>query len=240
MSASVKQTVPGDALEAVIAQGDLAKLTPEQRVAYYRATCESLGLNPLTKPFEYITLNGRLTLYARKDAADQLRRSRGVSIIALERERLEGIYIVTATAQDVDGRQDSSIGAVNIEGLKGDALANAMMKAETKAKRRVTLSICGLGWTDEIEIETIPGAKPALVDVETGQIEPEPHWADKPYNGGTLGEHWLVKAAEKRSLTTTEVMAMLHDLHIYDTPAEAVATLDEELAKRVAEVHDDV
>ena len=33
---------------------------------------------------------------------------------------------------------------------------NAKLKAITKAKRRVTLSICGLGFLDETEIETIP------------------------------------------------------------------------------------
>ena len=163
-------TTRTDAIEAVIAKGDLAQLTPQERVNYYRATCESLGLNPLTKPFEYITLNGKVTLYARKDAADQLRKAQGVSIVKLEREKIDGLYVVTATAQDANGRQDSAIGAVNIEGLKGDALANAMMKAETKAKRRVTLSICGLGWTDESEIESIPNAQAVVVDAETGEI----------------------------------------------------------------------
>lgn len=163
-------TTRTDAIEAVIAKGDLAQLTPQERVNYYRATCESLGLNPLTKPFEYITLNGKVTLYARKDAADQLRKAQGVSIVKLEREKMDGLYVVTATAQDANGRQDSAIGAVNIEGLKSDALANAMMKAETKAKRRVTLSICGLGWTDESEIESIPNAQAVVVDAETGEI----------------------------------------------------------------------
>jgi hypothetical protein len=43
--------------------------------------------------------------------------------------------------------------------LKGDALANALMKCETKAKRRVALSLAGLGWLDETEIATIPGAR---------------------------------------------------------------------------------
>lgn len=38
----------------------------------------------------------------------------------------------------------------------GDALANALMKAGTKSKRRVTLSIAALGWLDETEVETIP------------------------------------------------------------------------------------
>ena len=45
---------------------------------------------------------------------------------------------------------------MNIAKLTGDALANALMKAETKAKRRATLSLCGLGFLDETEIETIP------------------------------------------------------------------------------------
>jgi len=183
-------TTRTDAIEAVIAKGDLAQLTPQERVNYYRATCESLGLNPLTKPFEYITLNGKVTLYARKDAADQLRKAQGVSIVKLEREKIDGLYVVTATAQDANGRQDSAIGAVNIEGLKGDALANAMMKAETKAKRRVTLSICGLGWTDESEIESIPNAQAVVVDAETGEIatpretqQPEAQsWAAWPEN----------------------------------------------------------
>src|SRR6516162_3098534 len=54
-----------------------------------------------------------------------------------------------------NGRIDTSIGAVSIGGLKGDNKCNALMKAETKAKRRLTLSICGLGMLDETEIETV-------------------------------------------------------------------------------------
>ena len=153
--AVTKPTIDASIVETVLVGGDLSKLSSTQRTSYYKAVCDSVGLNPLTKPFDYITLNGRLTLYARKDATDQLRAMHNVSIVKLERERLEGIYTVTAYASR-DGRQDSSIGAVNIEGVKGDALANALMKAETKAKRRVTLSICGLGMLDETELETIP------------------------------------------------------------------------------------
>lgn len=147
-------------IEAVITAGDLSKLSAIDRTNYYVNVCKSIGLNPMTKPFEYITLNGKLTLYARKDATDQLRSMRHVSISKLEREKVEDVYVVTAYAVLPDGRQDSSIGAVSIGNLKGDPLANAMMKAETKAKRRVTLSICGLGMLDETELETIPTATP--------------------------------------------------------------------------------
>ncbi len=144
-------------IESALIQGDLSKLTPDQRLAYYKSVCDSLGLNPLTKPFAYIELNRRLVLYALKDCTDQLRTKRGVSITRLERDVTEGVYVVTAYARTAEGREDSSIGAVPIEGLKGEARANALMKAETKAKRRVTLSICGLGILDETEVEPAGG-----------------------------------------------------------------------------------
>jgi len=148
-------------LEQVLISGDLAKLTSEQKVLHLKSVCESLGLNPLTRPFEYISLNGRLTLYAKRDATDQLRKIHGVSIKIVSREVIEGIYVVTAQAKDSLGREDESTGAVLIDGLKGDYRANAMLKAETKAKRRVTLSICGLGFLDETEVESIPPAMPS-------------------------------------------------------------------------------
>lgn len=160
MTQAIAKTNAGNALEAVIAQGDLSKLTPDQRISYYTAVCNSIGLNPLTKPFEYITLNGKLTLYARKDATDQLRDIKKVSITIASREQIGDVYAVTARATTNEGRSDESVGAVSIGNLKGDALANALMKAETKAKRRVTLSICGLGMLDETEVETIPSARP--------------------------------------------------------------------------------
>lgn len=143
-------------MERVLIVGDLSELTPEQRVLYYNETCRSLGLNPLTKPFDYIKLNGKTSLYAKKDCTDQLRKSNKVSIEIRSREKISDVYIVTARATTPDGRFDESTGVVTIGGLSKDALANALMKAETKAKRRVTLSICGLGMLDETEIETIP------------------------------------------------------------------------------------
>jgi hypothetical protein len=147
------------AIELAITGGDLSDLTTEQRTTYYQQVCESLGLNALTKPFEYLTLNGKLRLYALRDCADQLRRLHGISIYIANRERMGDIYIVTARAKDRTGREDESTGAVALGTLKGDALANALMKCETKAKRRVTLSIAGLGWLDETELATIPGSQ---------------------------------------------------------------------------------
>ena len=142
-----------ETIEEVLVQGNLQSLSSEQRLSYYKEVCSSLGLNPLTKPFEYITLNGKLTLYATRTCTDQLRKINKVSVRIKDRQNLDGVYLVTAEATDSTGRVDESIGAVPISSLKGDALANALMKSETKAKRRATLSICGLGFLDESEIE---------------------------------------------------------------------------------------
>jgi hypothetical protein len=148
----------GQLMESVLIKGDLSKLTPQERSSYYIKVCESLGLNPLTKPFEYITLNGKLTLYALRNCTDQLRTINGVSVEDLTESEREGVFIVTAKVHNKDGRTDVAKGAVSITGLKGEALANALMKAETKAKRRATLSICGLGFLDETEIADIPAS----------------------------------------------------------------------------------
>jgi hypothetical protein len=161
--------VQSNMVEKALIEGDLSGLTPDQRLSHYKAVCESVGLNPLTKPFEYIKLNGKLVLYAKRDATDQLRKINKVSVKIQEVKTLDGVYVVVAEAKDKDGREDSSTGAVSIKGLTGDALANAFMKAETKAKRRVTLSICGLGILDESEVETIKDAKP-FVENEKPQL----------------------------------------------------------------------
>jgi len=158
-------------IEQVVMQGDLSKLNPEQRVMYYKKVCDSAGLNPFTRPFDYITLNGKLTLYAKKDATDQLRKVNGISIERLEDRVVDDLYIVKAYAKTKDGRTDAATGAVTIGHLKGEAKANAIMKAETKAKRRVTLSISGMGLVDESETESIPGAKAVDVDMSTGEIK---------------------------------------------------------------------
>src|SRR5919108_1602633 len=165
---------PPKVLEQVLLGGDLSGLTGQQRADYYGAVCRALGLNPLTNPFEYLTLNGKLRLYALRDCADQLRRLHGISIHITSRERMSDIYVVTARAKDRQGREDESTGAVPLGNLRGDALGNALMKAETKAKRRVTLSIAGLGWLDEMELDTFPQGAHAVIPSKEPPASEEP------------------------------------------------------------------
>jgi hypothetical protein len=159
----------GEQLERVLIGGDLSKLTPEDRVMYYKRVCDSLGLNYLTQPLAYIVLNSRLVLYCKRDATDQLRKLHKVSIMSTVREVIDGVLVVTTKAVNGEGRTDEEIGAVSITGLKGAELANAFMKASTKSKRRVTLSLCGLGWLDETELETIPQSGAIPMNSDTGE-----------------------------------------------------------------------
>ena len=156
---AVRELPSPDVIAKVLLGGDLAQLTSAQKVSYYKNLCESLGLNPLTKPFEYLRLSGREVLYATRNCTDQLRHVHAISVQIVARELLEDCYVVTARASFPNGRHDESIGAVPIAGLKGESRSNAMMKCETKAKRRVTLSLVGLSTLDESEVESIPGAQ---------------------------------------------------------------------------------
>jgi hypothetical protein len=159
------------ALDKIITRGDLAELTPAERIGYYKSVCDSMGLNPSTRPFEFITLNHKLTMYAKKDATDQLRKLHGVSITITNIDQSDpSRIIVSVRAADATGRTDEDVGVVIIKDRGADDPSNALMKAITKAKRRVTLSFCGLGWLDESEIETIPAARLERVDPETGEV----------------------------------------------------------------------
>jgi len=57
-SDDAQHTIPPEVMEKVVIGGDLSELNAAQRAEYYTAVCRSLGLNPLTKPFEFLTLNG--------------------------------------------------------------------------------------------------------------------------------------------------------------------------------------
>lgn len=181
-----------ETIERALITNDLSRLTEPEKLAYYNNVCTSLGLNPLTQPFDFILLNGKLRLYAKKDATEQLRKIYGVAVTNLQHNHVKDLelYIVTASGSNRDGREDVSTGAVSVKGLYGESLANAIMKAETKAKRRLTLSICGLGILDETEIESthveesaptpMPAVPAAPVVPEVNHVPATPTEAPRP------------------------------------------------------------
>lgn len=150
------------AIESALIKNDISQLNVNERLSLYNKMCASVGLNPLTKPFAFLKLQGREVFYATKDCTEQLRKIHGVSTQIISKGIVGDMYEVHVKARDKTGKEDDDLAYVVIKGLSGNELANAMLKAVTKAKRRVTLSICGLGMLDESEIDTIQGVSPGM------------------------------------------------------------------------------
>lgn len=161
MSGEMVRPTPGRddaaaAVESLVLRGDLSALGPAHRAAYYLRLCEQLGLNPHAQPFAFLRLNGKEVLYATRGATDQL-----AAIHRLNREIIDGpkvidlagtkLVIAVCRATHPNGRFETATATVPLTDP-----VNVLMKAETKAKRRATLSILGLGLLDEMELETIP------------------------------------------------------------------------------------
>jgi len=158
MEIATRQELSPSTISALIMKSDLSKLSEAEKVGYYKSVCERVGIDWATKPFDYLVLQGKQTLYLNKSGAEQLNRVHNVSMSIMNTEQLGDIFMVTARAVSGERHVDST-GAVAVKGLNGDALANAYMRAETKAKRRATLSLLGLAMLDETEVATIPGAQ---------------------------------------------------------------------------------
>lgn len=132
-------------LAKIVQSGDLTYLSESDRLVYYFAYCRQLGLNPLSRPFDYIQDKGKIALYPNAQAASQLRDKRNVSTRILKEECLLNgeIYSVLVEAR-IGDRTEQATGKVSLTGLDGKGKATAMKKAETQARRRATLAIVGL------------------------------------------------------------------------------------------------
>jgi len=150
-------------MEPLVVTGELIQLTPAERIQFYIQTCESMGLNPLTRPlqyFEQIDRNGKrnLILYALRVAAAQLRKLHNLSVTISPAEYTQDAVMFTATVTNHSGATDSAVGAESLKGLVGKEYADRIMAAQTKAKRRAILDYVGSGLLDESEVEGMNGA----------------------------------------------------------------------------------
>jgi hypothetical protein len=160
-------------LEALVVTGELIFLTPEQRIQFYVQNCHAMGLNPHTRPlqyFEQIDRNGKrqLILYALRGASVQLAANHGLTAFLSKAEFSHDAVMFTATVRNNLGREDSAVGVTSLKGLEGKEYADAIMAAQTKAKRRAILDFVGSGLLDESEIE---GMKGATVEVTENDLK---------------------------------------------------------------------
>lgn len=215
-------------MERVLIHGDLAKLDATQKVEYYTAMCAKFHLNPMTRPFLYLILNNKMVLYTTKTAAEQLRKNFNISVRFVERNIVTNeknepyLFEVVAEAKDYSGRIDQATGSVAIQGDQGrlfkpEDYANARMKAETKAKRRVTISICGLGLLDETELDTVASTR-VTWDQAMGYNEGE---TAKPEDVDILDAE-----ADKKGITHEELMSLAQVDDLYKVTKQQLDMLN--------------
>lgn len=179
------------ALSHVLGTGDLARLSDNERVGHYLDVCQSLGLNPRTRPFDWIefydpqTKAKKLTLYPNRSCAEQLRRQHQISVRVIRREPIgagtdEPMFVVEVEGTTPTGRVGTAIKYVPLIGnkqsggtyrLSGAALANAYMKAETGAMRRLAFSMVGMASPPDLDELSRP--KVVVVD-GTGRVLDNP------------------------------------------------------------------
>ena len=165
-------------LERVLVDGNIAALSPQQRMEYYKMRCDAAGLDYRAQPFAYMQLQGKLTLYCTKAGAQQLCSKYRISTSIVNRRVENDLVFYTVTARTPDGQSADDEGFATTKGLVGEALGNANLKALTKAKRRAVLSLCGLGEMDETEVDSIAGA--VKVNLDTGEEVVQEPKNDKP------------------------------------------------------------
>lgn len=188
------------ALAHILGTGDLSKLTNEERVATYLDLCQSLSLNPRSRPFDWLVLDGKLVLYPNKSCGEQLRRQHQISVKVTRREIVGDLFVCEVEGRTPTGRTDEASKYVpltawdrqagTMKKLTGQNLANAFAKAETGAKRRLVLSMVGLA--SPPDPEEIKGARFVTVD-GTGRILDQPteeqrYLAENPNAALAIGE----------------------------------------------------
>lgn len=144
---------------ALITGGDLGVLAPQVRTAWYIYRCKQLGLDPMTRPFDLIALNGKVVLYANRACADQLRAKHNISVQIVDKQMSGDMLTIWVEGKMPDGRAEVNCGSIFIGGLRGEPLSNAIQKCMTKALRRLTLAMTGAGLLDSSEVDSIPRSR---------------------------------------------------------------------------------
>ena len=144
---------------AILARGNISSLSEEEKTQYYLELCYALKLDPRFRPVDFIEGKGNsLTPYLNKGATDALARAGSIQRITVVQPKvieLDSVKCVmcVARATDPSGRYEERIATALLRNHE-----NILMRVETKAYRRATLAVLGIGMLDESELDGIRGA----------------------------------------------------------------------------------
>jgi hypothetical protein len=137
---------------------NLNTATNEQLDEYRLKTASILKIDPFMLDYIWMSdpetgLKNRV-LYAKRGAAEILRQNLSISVESLVPSvTQDGLLSFMASGRDKTGRQEIAVGSAYLDGLKGDKKAHAVMTAQTRAVRRLTLQFVGGGILDETEVQ---------------------------------------------------------------------------------------
>jgi hypothetical protein len=163
---------------------DLSRLSPAKQREVYNEVCRRMGLNPNSFPLDQIkNKNGSIVLTINEIGTSQLRFNHGISIAIKSQELLpyedkfhdpdrgeivvtRHLAVVTVVATCGD-RSEEATGAVEAYGAM--VRSTALKKAETQARRRATLAICGNGWSKP-KLATQPLQMPLVIPADSREL----------------------------------------------------------------------
>jgi hypothetical protein len=156
--------------------GETGQLTIAEKSILLSKVCEEYGLNPVLVPFNFILFQGKERLYLTKVGCDSIANNKQLTrIITTRHYDIEtNIYTVSAMVSD-DKRKEEASASVYCASydakkqafsrLSGEALANAYLKTESKAKRRATLAFIGFAF-EEDSFESFDAVEPLANECE--------------------------------------------------------------------------
>lgn len=152
---------PIDIAQRALMRGDLRGLDKDQIASVVATMTERMGVSPALAPIDIIpTREGKLVLYINARGAAELRKRHGISIDSLEPIKTDpDVVVLRCVVSDPDGKRDSAIGACEYDPARPGTIARAWMVAETRAKRRATMSAVGIfleAESDEVEAPEDP------------------------------------------------------------------------------------
>jgi len=138
--------------------------------------CDEYGLNPTFVPFNFIMFQGKERLYLTKVGCDAIANNKQLTRTITTRHYDADTNIYTVSAIVSDGvRKEEASASVFCAGfdnkkqayvrMTGEALANAYLKTESKAKRRATLAFIGFAF-EEDSFESFDKVEPIARECE--------------------------------------------------------------------------
>jgi hypothetical protein len=193
-------------VEQVVLTGDYAGLGPEQRAYCLLVLSKKMGLDPMRRPFEFISDGKSIRLYANRSAAAQLREVHKItqtpvymgalrsitfaedgSLVLGEQVITDKVMVSIFKAVSKDKETGELRVSYDLSAMALDKqlewMENGLKKMWTQASRRTTIGHAGLGFLDESEAQDVGrpmSAPPPAQPAPTRRVPPPPTPAQIP------------------------------------------------------------